>query len=233
MLVIGHRGAAGIASENTMEALEAGVEAGADILEFDIRLTKDKVPVLVHDFHTVRTHRSASIISRSTLAQLRHRTRKHPIVTLEEALDRYFGVIMLNIELKSRSVARIAAELIRDKYIKKPSDWDKIMFSSFGSRELHVIRRINPEANLALLHGQNPFLFIAFYRSLRLSAVGFHRLYVNPLALEIAKRAGLFTYAYTVNRPHTAYLLMRQGLDGVVTDHPDRILDKIHLNAEK
>ena len=67
MLVIGHRGAAGLAPENTIEALRAGVKAGADMLEFDIRLTKDNITVLVHDFLTLRTHRQTSIISRSTL----------------------------------------------------------------------------------------------------------------------------------------------------------------------
>ncbi|OYW43922.1 hypothetical protein B7Z28_00400, partial [Candidatus Saccharibacteria bacterium 32-45-3] len=108
----------------------------------------------------------------------------------------------------------------------------KVLFSSFSAKDLKTIRKISPQANLSLLHGQNPFLFIAFYRSLNLSAAGFHRLYINPLALEIAKRAGLFTYAYTVNRPHTAYLLLRQGLDGVVTDRPDRILDEIRRNED-
>lgn len=227
MLIIGHRGAAGLAPENTLEALAAGIKSGADILEFDIRLTKDGVPVLVHDFHTLRTERRASIIGRSTLAQLRQRTKNSPIVTLEEALDVYFGVVMLNIEFKSFRVTRVAMELIKSKYIKKPSDWDKLLLSSFQGRALKVARRIAPEANLAILQGQNPFIFVAYARSLDLVAVGFHRLYVNPLALEIAKKAGLFTYAYTVDRPRAAYLLSQQGVDAVVTDHPDRIIEQL------
>ena len=230
MLVIGHRGAAGLAPENTFEALDAGIKAGADMLEFDIRLTKDGVPVLVHDFHTLRTERKASIISRSTLVQLKRRTKKNPIVTLEEALDAYFGVIMLNIEVKSKSVAKVAAELIKTKYAKTADDWDNILISSFHASALKAIRRISPDANLAMLHGQNPFIFVAYARPLNLAAVGFHRLYVNPLALEIAKKAELFTYAYTVDRPHAAYLLARQGLDAVVTDHPDRILKRLEQN---
>ncbi len=227
MLIIGHRGAAGLAPENTLEALAAGIKSGADILEFDIRLTKDGVPVLVHDFHTLRTERRASIIGRSTLAQLRQRTKNSPIVTLEEALDVYFGVVMLNIEFKSFRVTRVAMELIKSKYIKKPSDWDKLLLSSFQGRALKVARRIAPEANLAILQSQNPFIFVAYARSLDLVAVGFHRLYVNPLALEIAKKAGLFTYAYTVDRPRAAYLLSQQGVDAVVTDHPDRIIEQL------
>jgi len=227
MLVIGHRGAAGLAPENTLEALRAGLEAGADILEFDIRLTKDKVPVLIHDFHTLRTHHDTSIISRLTLEELQKRTEKQPIIPLSEVLDEFFGVILLNIELKGRSSGETVAKLIQKSYIKTQRDWDKILFSSFKGSELSAVRHVSPKANLALLHSENPFMFIAYHRKLRLSAVGFHRLYINPFALEIAKRASLFTYAYTVNRPQSALLLAQAGLDGIVTNFPNTILDKI------
>lgn len=216
-----------MAPENTLEALRTGVAAGADILEFDIRLTKDGVPVLVHDFHMVRTHRHPRRISQMTLAELQKKSSNQPFALLSEVLDEFMGRIMLNIELKNKQAGKVAAQLIKDNYIKKDSDWDALLFSAFKGGTLNAIRHISPEANLALLHDRNPFIFIAYHRRLQLTAVGFHRLYINPFALEIAKRAKLFTYAYTVNRPHSAMLLSRQGLDGVVTDHPDRILSKI------
>lgn len=231
MLVMGHRGARGLAPENTLEAMKAGVEAGADILEFDVRLTKDRIPVLNHDFHTLRTHRDASIISRHTLAELRERTKKQPIVPLSSVLDAYFGKVILNIEIKGHNTGKVVAELVKRKYIKRKSDWDTVLFSSFRGSELLTIRKLCPEANLALLHSQNPFIFIAFHRRLHLTAIGFHRLYINPFALEIAKRAGLFTYVYTVNRPHTALMLAQQGIDGVVSDRPDTVLNEIRKNA--
>lgn len=233
MLVIGHRGAAGLARENTMEALRAGVEAGADILEFDVRLTKDKVPVLVHDFHTLRTHRDTSIISRLTLEELQSRvkTKKNPIIPLTKVLDKFFGSTLLNIEVKGRGCGKIVAEIVRDRYIKSSDDWDNVLISSFRGRELASVRDVSDNANIALLHGENPFIFIAYHRRLRLAAVGFHRLYLNTFALEIAKRADLFIYAYTVNRPHTALELARRGIDGIVTDRPDTILSEIKKNA--
>lgn len=227
MLVIGHRGAAGLAPENTLAALRAGMKAGADILEFDIRLTRDKIPVLTHDFHTLRTHRDTSIISRHTLEELLARTEPHPIVPLQDVLDEFFGKILLNIELKGRGTAAVTVELIKKHYVKKPSDWDCILFSSFRGKELTTIRKSSARANLALLHTENPFIFVAYHRLLRLTAVGFHRLYVNRLALEIARRAGLFTYAYTVNRPRSVALLADKGIDGIVTDHPESILSDL------
>jgi len=233
MLVIGHRGAAGLAPENSMEAMWTGLKAGADVLEFDVRLTKDQIPVLTHDFHTLRTHRDTSIISHHTLAELQERTKKQPIVPLTEVLDEFFGVILLNIELKGRGTGKVVAELVKNRYIKKPkSDWDNILFSSFRGSELAAVRSASQKANLSLLHSENPFIFIAYHRRLHLAAVGFHRLYVNRFALEIAKRAGLFVYAYTVNRPHSARLLAEQGIDGVVTDRPNNILDEINKYAD-
>lgn len=231
MLVIGHRGAAGLAPENSMEALRAGVDAGADILEFDVRLTKDKIPVLTHDFHTLRTHRDTSIISHHTLAELRKRTEKQPIVPLSEVLDEFFGHILLNIEIKGRGTAKVVADLVKKNYIKTGKDWDNLLFSSFRGIDLITIRRVSSEAKLALLHTQNPFIFIAYHRKLQLSAVGFHRLYVNAFALAIAKRAKIFTYAYTVNRPHSALMLTQKGIDGIVTDRPDIILGEVKKHA--
>jgi glycerophosphoryl diester phosphodiesterase len=203
------------------------------MLEFDVRLTKDKIPVLTHDFHTLRTNRDTSIISHHSLVELQERTKKQPIITLSSVLDEFFGKILLNIEIKGRGTGKAVAELIRDKYVKKSvSRWDNVLFSSFRGTELATVRDISEYANLALLHSENPFIFIAYHRKLRLSAVGFHRLYLNRFALEIARRAGLFVYAYTVNRPYTALRLAEQGIDGVVTDRPDSILAVLHKYAD-
>jgi glycerophosphoryl diester phosphodiesterase len=228
MLIIGHRGAAGLAPENTLEALQAGIDAGADMLEFDVRLTKDHHLILSHDFHTVRTHHQPLIISQLTLSELQAKTKPGSIVTLTEVLDIYWGKILLNIELKGRGSGKAAVELITSKYARRKNDWDNVLFSSFRAKELVIIRELSEQANIALLHDQNPFLFIAYERKLHFTAVGFHRLYVNRLALEIAKKIGLLTYVYTVDRPHAALLLQRQGIDAVVTNHPDSILDEIN-----
>jgi glycerophosphoryl diester phosphodiesterase len=233
MLVIGHRGAAGLARENTLEALRAGLEAGADMLEFDIRITKDGVPILAHDFHNFRTHRDLSITSRHTLTDLRQRLKDVSIVTLEEVLDEFFGIILLNIEVKGRGSGKVAAELLKIQYVKHASEWENVLFSSFHGSELRAIRKVSKRAHLGLLHFDNPFLFIAYERSLKLTAVGFHRLYINSFAIEIAKRIHLFTYAYTVDRPHAAVLLAQQGIDGVVTNRPDQILEELkHFSVE-
>lgn len=214
MLVIGHRGAAGIAPENTLDALKAGRDAGADILEFDVRLTSDNVPVLSHDarLHGIR-------VSRTTLSDL----KKHgDVTTLQEVLETFWGKVLLNVELKPLSDVTVVYDLVK-KYIKSNDDWANIVVSSFHVRLLHALRRQSPHIRLALLHSINPFSFVTFGRQLQLSAVGWHRLHVNTLAVEIAKRAGLFTYVYTVNRPQAAARLEQRGIDGIVTDYPNQL----------
>ncbi len=222
MLVIGHRGAGGLAPENTMAAFQAGLEAGADMLELDVRLTKDNIPVVIHDSRLARTHRLRDAVSGLTHEEIVRLTAAQPIPTLEEVLDAYFGVILLNIELKSRGSGQIILSLLESRYIKKTRDWDNVIISSFKGTELLAIRRRSPKANLAMLHNENPFLFVAYQRFINFTAVGFHRLYLNRFALEIAKKAGLFTYVYTVNRPAALPLLQAQGLDGIVTNYPDK-----------
>lgn len=232
MLVIGHRGAAGLAPENTMESLRAGVAAGVDILEFDIRLTKDNIPVVIHNATTTKTHSARIVVARHTLDELQAMELFPTIPTLQEVLDEFFGVILLNIELKVKGSATIVMDLLKRRYIKRKKDWHNILLSSFRAKELLKARSISALVPLAMLHDQNPFLFIAYERRLRLSAVGFHRLYVNRLAVEIAHRIGLFCYAYTVDRPYGAFVLYSQSaIDGIVTNKPDIILNEIKKSA--
>lgn len=224
MLVIGHRGAAGLAPENSLKAMKAGLQAGADMLEVDVRMTKDRRIVAIHDSRLTRTHRHREAVSGLTYEQLQVLTADNPIPLLESILDKYFGKVLLNIESKSRGCGEALVALLENRYIKKATDWDKLIISSFKGTELSRIRRLAPHANLAMLHNENPFIFVAYERSVRFTAVGFHRLYLNPLALEIAKRAGLFIYAYTVDRVGALSLLEDQGVEGVVTNYPDKFV---------
>lgn len=222
MLIIGHRGAAGIKPENTLQSLRAAMAVDVDMVEFDVRLTKDNIPVLAHDFHLYRTHRSAKMISAMTLSELQAQTgeSEYKITTLDEALGECFGKVLLGIELKQSRSFQYVLPVIQ-KYIKQKEDWKSIIFLSFRVKSLVQVQKLAPEAQLALTHTLNPFTFLRHVRDLKLIAVGFHRLHANTLAIEIAQRLGLFTYAYTVNRPEAALRLLKRGIDGIITNRPD------------
>lgn len=227
MLIIGHRGSQGTAQENTVESLREAIEANADMIEFDVRLTRDRVPVLAHNLHLYGTQkRELVLLRRYTLEELQRRTKggNHPLTTLDDAMNECFGKIYINIEIKEASAVGPTIDVIK-RHAKKGKDWDSILISSFKPLALRAARRAAPHASLGMLHHRNPLGFLGWHRHLNLSAVGFHRLYVNPLALEIAKKLELFTYAYTVNRTEAAQKLTELGIDGVVTDYPRQMRD--------
>lgn len=225
MLVIGHRGARGEKPENTIAGLRAGIESGAEMLELDIRVTRDYVPVLSHDFHMLSHHKKLDFIARHKLTELTKRTAgsAYPIVTLDTALKECFGKVLLNIELKEYRAIKPMLEVLKP-YMKQKSDWELVVFSSFNPLLLRKIRHQAPQASLALLHYLNPLTFMAWHIPLRLSAVGFHRLHISAFSLAVAKKLGLFTYAYTVNRPDAAQYLVERGVDGIVTDYPTKFV---------
>lgn len=228
MLVIGHRGSAGTKPENSIAGLREAIAVGADMIEFDVRITKDKRVVLAHDWHMFRHHRKLDYIRRHTLTELKKRTAgsEYPVVTIEQVLKECYGKILLNIELKERSV--VAPLLVAlEPYLKEEEDWDNVLFSAFNPLILRMLRKRSPHAALAMLHYRNPLNFMAWHRILNLSAVGFHRLYITSLSLEVAKRLELFTYAYTINRADAAQKLASKGIDGIVTDFPGKFVEKL------
>lgn len=214
MLIIGHRGAAGLAPENTLAALQAGFASGADILEFDVRLTSDHIPILIHDSRI-----AGKRVSGHTLAELRAIAT---VTTLQEVLDGFFGKVLLNIELKQIDGAQFIYDMV-SLYVARQEDWDNVLFSSFKPAALQALRSLSPDTNLALLHHINPYLFMRWHKRLKLAAVGFHRLHASTLALAVARELGIFSYVYTVDRPEAALRLQRRGLDGIVTNYPNKI----------
>lgn len=227
MLIIGHRGAKGLKPENTIVSIREAVALGVDIVEFDVHITKDKVPILIHDRSLLRTHHKFSVVSKSYYKDLLALTStgEKRITSLEEVLDEFFGVVMLNIEIKRLRAAKVVMELLIKKYVKKKKDWNNIIVSSFKPSALFVVRKYCKSVTISLLSYQNPFLFIAVTRPLQLDAVGFYHLYVDSLALKIAQKFGLFTYVHTVNSIAMAKSLEARGVDAIVTNYPDRFID--------
>lgn len=217
MLVIAHRGAKGLAPENTLESLRAGLSAGADMLEFDVRLTADKQAILCHDARIF-----GKPIITTTLSDL---SKLGNITTLESVLDEFFGKILLNLEYKPARDIHVIYNLIAKKYIQNDKDWESIIISSFRIRPLYNLRKLSSNVNIALLHSINPFSFVIYHQKLRFAAVGWHRLHTSRLAIEMAKKLNIFSYVYTVNRPEAAKVLKDRGIDGIVTDFPDKFIN--------
>lgn len=215
MLIIGHRGARGLAPENTLQSLQAGFEAGADMLEFDLRLTKDNIPILCHNS---RIH--GKRINRSTLHQLQ---AAGPITTFEEVLDAFLAKVRLNIELKHIATVEPVYTLI-NRHIKSEVAPKQLMISSFYSRQLVDLRRLDKHIPLALLCSINPFAFFRLNKKIHLSAVGWSKYFVTTRAIHRARQTGLLTYIHTINTIDDVEKWKAKGVDAIVTDHPDRFI---------
>lgn len=230
MIVIGRRGAAGLAPENSLEALRMGLESGAHALHIDVRVTGDGVPVMMHDKSLKRTHGIDELVEYITKEELDRFTKSSPVPSLDEVLDEFLNKTILIIESRNRRAAIAIAEKLKSRKLTK-STWRGIMIISFRVGELIAIRKALPDAPIGLMHDHNPFTYIAYHRLLKFTAVGFHRLHTNRLAQQIAERADIFTFVYTANRPEAALLASARNYDGVMTGYPDRIIAALEKHS--
>lgn len=221
MQIIGHRGAAALAPMNTKAGILAGLNAGVDWIEFDVRATKDGMIVLSHDATTLRVSPLPRIIARTKYAKLsKAKTyQREPIITLTEAFKTIGAKAKMNIEIKSKGCATAVVDHI-ERMVKAGANYDRFLVSSFTVERLREIHRLNDHVPLCLLHRSRPLNFLKL-RALRLSAVGFWHKRLPHQAIEQAKVRGLTTVVYTVNRPQEAQRLADRGVDRLVTDRPD------------
>ena len=222
MQIMGHRGAAGLAPENTIAAIVEGLAAGADWIEFDVRRTQDGHIVLVHDRSTRRIATKRLSIRKAGMEQLQALEMKHgeSIPTLEEALEIIGTKANINIEIKSPDCVPQVVEMVSAR-IKNGQKTSQFLISSFSPAVLRAAYKINKSIPYGLLQIW-PVRF-RWLRSVRLSAVGFYHISaLTPFIVALAKRKGLYTYAYTVNSVEEAKRLKRLGIDGIITNFPDK-----------
>jgi glycerophosphoryl diester phosphodiesterase len=222
MLIIGHRGARGLAPENTLASFDVAIAHHVDFVEFDVRLTRDKHLVVIHDRHTKRVAYIKEHIRTLTLDEVKAIAMKdqQPIPTLTEAITHFNHRVKINIELKSRGGASILLETIREM-LKSGYNYDDFFISSFRVSELAKLRRANKKLHLAVLRHNSPLSFVPVARLLRLQGVGLKDRTVEKTTIAMAKKMNLFTYVYTVNVPERAEQLVRWGADAICTDRPD------------
>ena len=152
-LIIAHRGDLSRAPENTLPAFRRAMEAGADGVELDVRLTKDSQLVVFHDRNLDRTSNGAGPVNRSTLAEIRSldvgswfdpKFRGETAPTLDEVFESLPPDYLINVEMKvvvrgTKQIAVLVAETIR-----RHSRWATTMVASFNPLSLYHLRRLEP-----------------------------------------------------------------------------------------
>jgi len=224
-LVIGHRGAMGHETENTLKSVQKAMDMGVDMIEIDVFKIKSGEIVVFHDDTVERLTDGEGDIESYTLSDLQQLTVEggHTIPTLKEVLNLVNGKVLLNIELKGENTAADVNTIIGD-YIKG-GDWKLTDFiiSSFNWDELRKMRKVNATIPIAVLTGKEPLDGIPVAKELDAEAI-------NPsfktLNLEVANKireAGLKIYTWTVNEPNDINGMKRIAVDGIITNYPERV----------
>jgi glycerophosphoryl diester phosphodiesterase len=232
LLCIGHRGASARAPENTLASFETAIGDGADGLEFDVRLTRDGVPIVLHDATVDRTTSGRGTVAALDLARIRRldagswfapRFRGERVPTLAETLDLACGRCGVNIELKIETgdamrLARAVANVVAGARFR---GW--MVISSFSRPALIATRAAMPRARLGWLASRSARGLRPTDKRLSLWSFHPHLRLATPRRLRLAHRLKLRVLVWPVNDTRAARRLAAAGVDGVMTDDPARL----------
>ena len=204
MKILGHRGAAGLALENTVSSIKAAVSAGVDAVEFDVRATQDNRLVLSHDASLERTHGLAKDIRAMHSKEVNavRSDQGHSVPSLDEAV-KAAGATPLIIEGKSGYWVKPLV-----KYLQKhPAVAKRSTVISFQHTELRAFHQAMPDVRVLVLELQNAFDAINAARIYGFDGIDVNYWTLNPLAYWLAKRHGLEIVVFTVDKPLLARFL--------------------------
>lgn len=225
-LVIAHRGASAQRPENTMPAFALAVEQRADMIETDLHRCRDGAVVIAHDEELARIGGSGEIAD-ATLAELRALDAGGGarVPTLDEMLDGFGAAIPFNLELKQgtrgayEGLEALALEAVQARGIA-----EQTLFSSFYDPVLARLRALAPEARIGLLIScRYPVRIVERALALGAEAINPEAPLVDAALVESAHEAGLAVYVFTVDAEAEMQRLLALGVDGLFTNHPDRM----------
>lgn len=227
--MIAHRGASAYAPENTLAAFELAVAQGADMLEFDVHLTADDEPVIIHDDTLERTTTGRGRVRDHSLQALKRldagawrggQFRGQRLQSLPEVLERFRGRVGFAVELKAGS-ARYPG--IEDRVVSLVEVYDVVeraLVLSFDHAALPRVRALNPDVGRVALTdaGRGNSTAAAPEGA---TAVGLAARLVTESRVRAAREAGLDVYVWTVNEPALMDRLIGWKVTGIITDLPD------------
>jgi glycerophosphoryl diester phosphodiesterase len=220
ILRIGHRGACGHAPENTLASIEQAIALGCAFTEVDVQRTADGSLVLLHDPSVDRTTDGKGLVEETNLDDLQQLDAGdgQKIPTLEEALQTADGRIGLILELKSEGLAYDLIAIVRASGFA-----GSIIYASFLHDDLQHIRRIEPDARTLVLFKGLPKNPVAEAAQIQATHVGLRFDKATAPLMHAFHKVGLIVFVYTVNKAKDIQRMRTLGVDGIVSDRPERI----------
>jgi glycerophosphoryl diester phosphodiesterase len=230
LVVTAHRGASSVAPENTLSAMVAAVEAGAEFAELDVGLSRDGEVVLMHDRTLDRTTNGTGNLGEHSLEELRgleaggwfsQEFTGEPIPTLREIIHFARGKLKLNIEIKnSRDEPTIAASVV--DIIRSEDFVKECMVTSFSRETVEEVKRIAPEIMTGFIFGEDypDDVFQGGWEVLSSN----HKV-VDSTFVAQAKAGGKRVHVWTVDDRDLMLRLIGLGVDGIISNRPALLLE--------
>lgn len=234
--VIAHRGASAYYPENTMAAFRAAADMKAGMIELDIQLSRDNVPVVFHDAVLDSHTDGTGELSAQTLAELKKLDagswmnpafEGERIPTLEEVLGFATGTIALNIEIKTEAVTDTAENGVEQKCLSLVKEYGMekhVLFSSFDYRAIRHLKELDPDMPVALLYERKqagarlPSRLLDDYKA---DAFNCNYYQLNRKRLADIRTHDIPVFIYTVDNPTRMRKLINKGVTGIFTNKPD------------
>jgi glycerophosphoryl diester phosphodiesterase len=217
--VVGHRGASGHASENTMASFGLAHEMGADLVECDVHLSADGVPVVIHDETLERTTSGAGLVKAHTVAQL----SALGVPTLDDLLAWAASRIPVSIEIKNgplyyEGLVEKTVDLIRAHGLV-----ERTFLISFDHFALRRVKELEPAIACGALFGARPVDGPAIARACHADAILPHWAFATRDVVQQAHDAGIAVSVWTCNDEASIAAALAAGVDAIATDYPDRV----------
>jgi glycerophosphoryl diester phosphodiesterase len=222
VLIIGHRGAAGHTPENTLLSFRKAVKIGCDMTELDVHLCGSGELVVIHDETVDRTTDGSGLVSNLSLRDLKTLDAGfgEKVPTLDEVLKLLKGRIMLNIELKGLGTAKPVHTLVESIGWRR----DALLITSFDWVMLHEYRELDPAARIGPLTYNNLNDAMVFAQSIDAHSINPYHRHLSTEYLREAHGKGFRIYPWTVNQSEDIEHVIKMGVDGVISDYPERVL---------
>ncbi|ADQ46758.1 glycerophosphoryl diester phosphodiesterase [Caldicellulosiruptor kronotskyensis 2002] len=233
MQIFAHRGASAYFPENTLVAFEKAKEMGATGIETDVQVTKDGVLVLIHDEKVDRTTDGVGYVKDLTFAEIQKFNAGYymkysscKIPTVEEALELAKNQnLVINFELKESCLAFLNTEEKLINTIHKYDMKENVIISSFHLSSLIRCRSIDPQIKLAYL--TTKVLKLGSLKSLGIEIVHPNYFITTRKFVSHLKQQNFRINVFTVNKKKYVERLLKLGVDGLITDVPDIVIETI------
>ncbi|WP_156290862.1 glycerophosphodiester phosphodiesterase [Oceanobacillus salinisoli] len=229
--IFAHRGASKYAPENTLPAFELVYQMKADGIETDVQLTKDNVPILIHDEHVKRTTNGRGYVKDLTFAQLKtldagswfsKKYSNTQLPSLKEFLDwAKHKPLYLNIELKNNKIDYKDLEMIVYEMLKEYQLLERTTLSTFNPESVKRMKDINRSIGVAFLTSKKNKHLIYDAKELGANAIHIKYRLLNQLLVDEAHQKKMKVRVYTVNKYPSIKRCFDVGCDGIFTDVPD------------